>query len=80
MQARKWGLFIVNGGLLVRYSSLAAKPGSVGHLTCSTLAHLALLRQAQMLLRFCARHKMLAPGTSASALLRQAQNASALSC
>ena len=45
-------------------------------------AHLALLRQAQMLLRFCARHKMLAPGTgtSASALLRQAQNASALSC
>ena len=37
MQARKWGLFIVNGGLLVRYSSLAAKPGSVGHLTCWVL-------------------------------------------
>ena len=32
MQARKWGLFIVNGGFLVRYSSLTAKQPSVGNL------------------------------------------------
>ena len=32
MKARKWGVFIVNDGFLVRYSSLAAKQPSVGNL------------------------------------------------
>ena len=41
MQARKWGLFIANGGLLVRYSSLAAKQPSVGNLFCWLLSCIA---------------------------------------
>ena len=37
MQARKWGLFVVNGGFIVRYSSLTAKQPSVGNLFCLLL-------------------------------------------